>query len=104
MMLRAEPVCRRFGARLLLQIHDELVFEVPTRKWAPFTRAMRKVLEQSPTGGFRVPVVVEPKAGPRFGELKKLRPEDLRGSWLVRLWLRVLGLLARLWKRLCRRH
>jgi hypothetical protein len=104
MMLRAESVCRRFGARLLLQIHDELVFEVPQRKWAPFTRAVKKALEQPPVEGFRVPVVVEPKAGPRFGEMKKLRPEDLWESWLVRLWLRVRGWLARVWRRLRRRH
>jgi DNA polymerase I-like protein with 3'-5' exonuclease and polymerase domains len=104
MMLRAEPVCRRFGAQLLLQIHDELVFEVPQRKWAPFTWAMKKALEQPPVEDFRVPVVVEPKAGPRFGEMKKLRPEDLWESRLVRLWFRVRGWLARLWKWLRRRH
>jgi hypothetical protein len=104
MMLRAEPVCRRFGARLLLQIHDELVFEVPQRKWAAFARAMKRVLEQPPALGFRVPIVVEPKAGPRFGEMQKLRPEDLWESWLVRLWFRVRGWLARLWKWPWRRH
>jgi DNA polymerase I-like protein with 3'-5' exonuclease and polymerase domains len=69
MMLRAQPVCQQFGARLLIQIHDELVFEVPQEKAVTFLRVMRDVLEQPPVQGFRVPIVVEPKRGLRFGDL-----------------------------------
>lgn len=99
MMLRAEPICQEFGASLLLQIHDELVFEVPEPKWIPFTKALKLVLEQPPVTDFQVPIVVEPKAGVRFGEMEKLRPEDLRDSWLARLWFPLKEWLARQLKR-----
>jgi DNA polymerase I-like protein with 3'-5' exonuclease and polymerase domains len=78
MMLRALPVCAAFGARLLIQIHDELVFEAPRVRATAFLRAMWRVLEQPPVPSFRIPIVVEPKRGPRFGELTKLKREDFR--------------------------
>jgi DNA polymerase I-like protein with 3'-5' exonuclease and polymerase domains len=77
MMLRAQPECARFGARLLLQIHDELVFEAPRERATEFLRSMWRVLEESPVPSFRIPIVVEPKRGPRFGELCKLEREEL---------------------------
>ncbi len=84
MMIRSLPVCRAFGARLLLQIHDELVFEVPIGRVGWFVRRMRQVLELPPMPDFRVPIVVEPKTGSRFGELREVRrretlmpPQDL---------------------------
>ena len=82
MMLRAEPLCREQGARMLLQIHDELVFEVPARRLGRFARRMKRTLEEPPTPDFRVPVVVEPKAGDRFGELAALGPEVLAPYWI----------------------
>ena len=70
MMIRALPYCRWIGARLLLQIHDELVFEVPEERHAEFTRTMRRILELPPAPGFRIPIRVDPKRGQRFGEMK----------------------------------
>jgi DNA polymerase I-like protein with 3'-5' exonuclease and polymerase domains len=78
MMIRSLPVCRAFGARLLLQIHDELVFEVPIRNTGWFVRRMRQVLETPPTPDFRVPIVVEPKVGVRFGELRGVPDRETR--------------------------
>ncbi len=72
MMLRAQPVCREFGARLLIQIHDELVFEVPKDRADAFLATMKQVLEQPPIADFKVPIVVEAKRGERFGELTTL--------------------------------
>lgn len=74
MMLRSQSVCERFHARLLLQIHDELVFEVPDDRLAEFADRITRVLSLPPTDNFRVPIVVEPKVGKRFGELKELSP------------------------------
>ena len=72
MMLRAQPLCAAFGARLLIQIHDELVFETPQDRADGFVRAMWQALEVAPVPSFQIPIVVEPKRGPRFGELAKL--------------------------------
>lgn len=77
MMLRSEPICRRYGGRLLIQIHDELVFEVPEKSASRFARVAKATLELPPTADFRVPIVVEPKAGTKFGEMVPLGPADL---------------------------
>ena len=69
MMLRAGPLCARHGARLLIQIHDELVFEVPQGNAERFLAEMKRELERPPTPEFRVPIVVEAKRGVRFGDL-----------------------------------
>ena len=69
MMLRSRPVAEAFGARLILQIHDELVWEVPYIRHAEFIHAMQGVLQQPPTASFRVPMLVGFKRGFRFGQL-----------------------------------
>jgi DNA polymerase I-like protein with 3'-5' exonuclease and polymerase domains len=74
MMIRSQPLCERHGARLLIQIHDELVFEVPTPHADRFLAEMKEELERPPTPEFRVPIVVEAKRGRRFGELVEFSP------------------------------
>lgn len=73
MMLRSQAVCKRYGAQLVLQIHDELVFEVPQKRLWRFLGLMHNVLEIPPTQDFSVPIIVEPKIGRRFGEMKELK-------------------------------
>jgi DNA polymerase I-like protein with 3'-5' exonuclease and polymerase domains len=73
MMLRSQPICREFGARLLVQIHDELVFEVPQEKTQSFLPTMKRVLETPPVPEFQVPIVVEAKRGFAFGSLTEVR-------------------------------
>jgi len=102
MMLRCQPVCRQFDARLLLQIHDELVFEVPKRQASEFTRSVRRVLLEPPTDDFRVPIVVEPKAGQRFGEMADVDPAELHDWWLVRMWLQFCRWVKSAVNRLCK--
>jgi hypothetical protein len=80
MMLRAGPLCARDGARLLIQIHDELVFEVPRGNAERFLAAMKRELERPPTPEFRVPIVVEAKRGVRFGDLKEFPPPQGPGQ------------------------
>jgi hypothetical protein len=93
MMIRSLPVCLAFGARLLIQIHDELVFEVPEGRIGWFVRRMRQVLELPPTPDFRVPIVVEPKVGLRFGELREVpqRKSQMPPQDLVRVVRRCLA-------------
>ncbi len=74
MMIRSQAICDQFSARLLLQIHDELVFEVPDKLLREFTTKINHVLTLPPQGNFRIPIVVELKIGKRFGELKELAP------------------------------
>lgn len=77
MTLRSQPVCERFGARLLIQIHDELVFEVPRERANDFIRTIKRTLEEPPVPEFRIPIVVEPKRGLSFGDLKTVDPAEL---------------------------
>lgn len=97
MMLRTEPVCEQFGAKLILQIHDELVFETPTKTASEFTRAVRKTLLQPPLDDFHVPMVLTPKAGARFGELRDLKRAELSDYWLIRFFNKVWLWLQRGW-------
>ena len=71
-MIRVARDLRRSGlrARMLLQVHDELVFEVPEAEIPRLadlvTEAMEKALDLS------VPLVVELSAGPNWGDLETL--------------------------------
>jgi DNA polymerase I-like protein with 3'-5' exonuclease and polymerase domains len=99
MMVRCQPVCTQFDANLLVQIHDELVFEAPKRRMGAFSRAMQRVLLLPPTEDFRVPIVVEPSAGTRFGEMAPLGPDVLSDFWWIRLWHRLASMWKRFWER-----
>ena len=83
LMLRSPAVCAPFGSRLLWQIHDELVYEVPAGVADTFIRMLARELSRSPCPGFSVPVVVEVKRGVAFGSLKQVPPSvvqlDMRG-------------------------
>ncbi|HKM54800.1 MAG TPA: DNA polymerase [Isosphaeraceae bacterium] len=104
MMLRAGPLCEQYGARLLIQIHDELVFEVPQEHAERFLTKMRRELERPPTPEFRVPIVVEAKRGVRFGDLAVFPAPRKPGCWFtgLRAWLgrlvaRARRLVVRVW-------
>ena len=56
----------------LLQIHDELVFEVPRDRVDDAVSFIKTCMETQPFPGFDVPIVAEAAAGPNFGELKEL--------------------------------
>lgn len=70
MMLRVQPICAKYGAQLLINIHDEIVFEVPGTSLEAFLRELREACCQPPGPGWRIPIVMEFKVGRRFGELR----------------------------------
>ncbi|MBI5209390.1 MAG: DNA polymerase I [Elusimicrobia bacterium] len=73
-MLKAWPGLKAGGgpreARLLLQIHDELLFEVPERQAGDFARWVRGVMEQAVE--LEVPLKVDVKAGPNWQDMESL--------------------------------
>jgi hypothetical protein len=56
-----------------MQIHDELVFEVPADGSLAFAGILCRELAVPPTRRFRVPIVLEPKRGERFGSMFEVR-------------------------------
>ena len=58
--------------RPLLQIHDELVFELPADKVEEATALIRSCMEAQPVPEFDVPIVAEAAFGPSFGELAEM--------------------------------
>jgi hypothetical protein len=72
-ILRGQPLCAQHMARPLLQIHDELLFECPTRTAAEFATKMKDTLEQPPIPDFRIPIRVDAKVGTRFGSLTTVK-------------------------------
>ena len=58
--------------RPLLQIHDELVFELPADKVEEAAALIRSCMEAQPVPEFDVPIVAEAAFGPSFGELAEM--------------------------------
>jgi DNA polymerase-1 len=57
-------------ARMLLQVHDELVFEVPDSQARHVCEVAREVMEKAslPAIQLRVPLVVDSRAGKNWDE------------------------------------
>ena len=61
---------KNLGARMLLQVHDELVFEAPENEAAKTCDVVRQIMENAsdPALKLSVPLTVEAKAGKNWGE------------------------------------
>ena len=62
----------RMWLRPILQIHDELVFELPTERINEAVGFIKKCMEKKPFPAFDVPLVAEGAVGKTFGTLKDL--------------------------------
>lgn len=62
----------RLWLKPLLQIHDELIFEVPEDKVNEAVNFVKKCMEQQPFEGFDVPIIAEAAAGETFGTLHEI--------------------------------
>jgi DNA polymerase I len=58
------------GAKMLLSVHDELVFEVPTSEVDATAIIVKQVMETAgaPDIAFAVPIIVDAKAGPTWAD------------------------------------
>jgi DNA polymerase-1 len=59
------------GATMLLQVHDELVFEVDKDEVGPFAAWVRGVMEGAVK--LTIPLVVDVKAGPNWQDMEKIK-------------------------------
>jgi DNA polymerase-1 len=66
-MIRLHPRLREFGARMLLQVHDELVFEVPEGRAEELASVVREVMEG--VAELSVPLEVAIGTGPNWRDL-----------------------------------
>src|SRR5207245_11366645 len=60
-MCRLAPRLEPFDARLLLQVHDELVLEVAAAQIEAVREVVVRTMEEPPLEGFTVPLLVETK-------------------------------------------
>lgn len=67
-MVRLHEVLSKYQARLLLQVHDELVFEVPPQEWEELQPQIKSVMENAVQ--LSVPLVVDVRAGENWMETK----------------------------------
>lgn len=78
-----EGLPRRMWLRPLLQIHDELVFEVPEDRVHEAAAFIKACMEERPFEEFDVPIVAEAAFGERFGELKELETDAIIGEVVI---------------------
>ncbi|MGF1491640.1 MAG: DNA polymerase I [Microcoleaceae cyanobacterium] len=67
-MVKLHEVLQNYQARLLLQVHDELVFEVPQPEWETLQPQIRSAMESAVQ--LKVPLVVDIDAGNNWMEAK----------------------------------
>ena len=71
-MGRLVPVYREMGIRPLLQIHDDIVWEVDEDDVHVASNVIKAVMEDATPEGFSVPLEVDFKYGKRWGSMGKL--------------------------------
>ncbi len=67
-MIEVNKVLRQYQARLLLQVHDELIFEVPPDEWEELQPKIKDAMENALP--LSVPLIVDIHAGQNWMETK----------------------------------
>ncbi|WP_026079454.1 DNA polymerase I [Spirulina subsalsa] len=67
-MVKLQPILQQYQAKLLLQVHDELVFEVPPEEWESLEPQIKQIMEKAVS--LTVPLEVEVRAGANWMEAK----------------------------------
>ncbi|MDY7020614.1 MAG: DNA polymerase, partial [Cyanobacteriota bacterium] len=66
--VKVRDVLQNYNTRLLLQVHDELVFEVPPAEWKELQHEIKQTMENAIQ--LNVPLKVEVHAGENWMEAK----------------------------------
>ncbi|GBF82617.1 DNA polymerase I [Aphanothece sacrum] len=67
-MVKMQKILQDYQGRLLLQVHDELVFEIPPNEWKILQEKIKETMENAVS--LRVPLVVEIHSGQNWMEAK----------------------------------
>ena len=67
-MAKLHQLLHNYQARLLLQVHDELVFEVPPDEWEELQPQIQSIMESAVQ--LSLPLVVDVRAGQNWMETK----------------------------------
>ena len=67
-MVKLHRVLQNYQAQLLLQVHDELVLEIPNREWSELQPQIKSIMENAVQ--LNVPLVVDVHAGKNWMEAK----------------------------------
>ncbi|NMG10236.1 DNA polymerase I [Brasilonema sp. UFV-L1] len=67
-MVKLHEVLQSYQTRLLLQVHDELVFEVPPEEWGELQPRIKSIMESAVS--LSVPLVVDVRVGENWMETK----------------------------------
>jgi DNA polymerase-1 len=73
-MIRIHEHLRSMQSRLLLQVHDELVFEYPEAEEKRLAALVRKEMEQAPA--LKAPLQVSLKQGTNWADMVEMRPSS----------------------------
>jgi DNA polymerase-1 len=66
--IRKHSLCRY----LVLQVHDELLFEVPRDEVPNTIHVIKPIMELSPLPDFTIPLVADVEVGPSYGQLARV--------------------------------
>ncbi|MDJ0845748.1 DNA polymerase I [Crocosphaera sp.] len=67
-MVKIQDILNNYQANLLIQVHDELVFEIPPQEWEELEDKIKETMENAVN--LTVPLVVEINAGKNWMEAK----------------------------------
>lgn len=59
----------RLWLKPILQIHDELVFEIPQKKVDETVEFVKNCMEKRPFDAFDIPIIAEASVGKKFGQM-----------------------------------
>ena len=67
-MVKLQEVLESYRAKLLLQVHDELVFEIPPDEWQELETKIKSIMENAVS--LSIPLVIDIHSGNNWMEAK----------------------------------